>query len=197
MPAPELWLLHAEEVFRELVPGHQPLLLIDHHDRHGGVLEDRAVPQFRRLQLAFRLLPLHGIADGPHQQTGVHLPLDQVILHAHLHRLRGGVLIIQSAEHDDRHVRRVGLKAAHRLHALTVRQAQIQQHDVEGFFRSRSSAAESRSAWLHVAAPQRRLADQSLEKLPIDDVVFDDQQSQRSGHGQGHPPHILASFALP
>src|SRR3989338_4912660 len=56
------------------------------------------------------LFSLDGVTDGPREEAGSALSLDEVVLRAALHGRDGEALVPKAAQHDDRHVRKIQIK---------------------------------------------------------------------------------------
>jgi hypothetical protein len=72
-----------------------------------------------------------GVARRAGQQRAADLALDQVVLGAGLDRRHRRVDVVETGEGDQREVRQRGAKTLQRLEADAVRQAEVEQHDVD------------------------------------------------------------------
>jgi hypothetical protein len=82
-------------------------------------------------QLVLGDLPLDGVEDGAHQQPGVGLALDEVVLGPLAHRLHRELVVVETGENDDRGPRRRRVRLAEGLQAEAVGEREVEQHDVE------------------------------------------------------------------
>ena len=78
-------------------------------------------------QRLLRTLPLHRIEDRTMQQSGIDLPLDQVVLRTGPHRACSGAFFVAVGEDDDRHTRRSAGHVLVAVETLGVGQMQVEQ----------------------------------------------------------------------
>ena len=114
--------------------------LVVEHDTDGGFDGGDRCPQIMRhareelVALAFELLArglealaLDGVPHRAHEQPAVDATLDEVVLGAGLHRANRRLLVVQAAEHHDRHVGRAGVRPLEGPKATAIREGQVEQ----------------------------------------------------------------------
>ncbi len=82
-------------------------------------------------KLLFEVLALDGIVDGAFEGIYRRRAFHEIILRTFTHRLYRQFQIVQTSQHDDRHVWHCGAHRRDCGQALAVRKAQIEQHNVD------------------------------------------------------------------
>ncbi|GAA2771039.1 hypothetical protein GCM10020219_045320 [Nonomuraea dietziae] len=121
-------------------------------------------------------LALDGVADGPGQQAGVDVLLDEEVLGALGHRRDAHVRVVEPGQHEHGDVGRHGQYLAQRLHAVGVGQRQVDEHALD-------VAVEALSGLGDAARPGDRgwllhLLEQLLDQEGVARVILDQQQGR-------------------
>ena len=154
------------QIAEQIVP-----LQILHVNGVHQIIDDAAEEIALRRERPLGLRALHGVTDRAHEQRAVHPALHQVILRPLLHGRERQRFIHEAAQHDHRHLARMGDQPLKGLYPVTVRERKIGDDDIELF------AGEPLQGLLQVAGVEKPdrfgvCLDHLAQKQNVIGVVF-------------------------
>ena len=135
----------------------------------------REVEHARRPLAAAGARPREDVPDRTQQVGGGNPVLDEIVVRAAFHGLRGHTHVVEPGLDDDGHIGRVRLDTVERIQLLAVGQHEIQQHDVDALRREALDRSGQRLGRDHGELRALRLRQQRSHELRIERVVLDEQ----------------------
>ena len=177
MPPLDLAFLISRDALGSFIPACDVSLRIEHHDRvifHAFNQQSKAL--LARPKRFFNPPPLHRIAQRARRRQSL-LPLHQIILNPHAHRLKRQPLILHPGQHHDRHARRRRADPPNRFQAAAFRKRQIQRDHIGLANCQRCLRRFQTGGVFHSKAPSIRFTQRLHQQPRIRRAVFDQQNS--------------------
>ena len=149
---------------------------------HRGATEEAPVAFLGLAQGAPRLGPLQGPLDGRRQAAKVLGRLEDIVVHASLHRLDGDLFAAGAGEHDDRNARVAGLEGAQDRQPVGRAHVVIGDHHV-GLGGAQGLFVAARPIRFHQLQVREVAAELVRDQGAVIRVVVEEQDAGRQRHG--------------
>jgi hypothetical protein len=125
-----------------------------------------------------------GIADGAGEEAVVGLAFDEVVLGAATDGLGAQRNVVGPGEDEDGELRSLGNQAADAIHALGVREEQVEKGDVKGMVREAGEGILETGGVNHFDGRLNGATEGFLEEADVAGVIFDEEDMEgRVIHG--------------
>ena len=161
-----------------LADAHETALLVLEVNPVRQVVQQRVqqVPLLRQSFLG--AFAFDGVTHGTRNNPCVHrVPFHEIVLRSLVHRVHRERLVVLSAEHNDRRLRRCRRHALERFQSRAIRQCKVQQHEIDSAARQPFNSLFQRYRKHQFEIRKRRLRQILLQQTRIPGVILDQQNS--------------------